>query len=119
MNVEDNAFLALELPNGAIGWLHASWTEWKNTFRLEVSMTQARADIVGLGGSYGTERLVLHEMKPEMGPPVSTEHSFTEDESWRLELQDFIDALHGSEGFGATSSDALAVWSVVEGAYSS
>ena len=32
MEVEDNCFLALRGQRGEMAWLHATWTEWKNTF---------------------------------------------------------------------------------------
>jgi len=54
MPVEDNAYLALRLDSGGFAWLHASWTEWKNLFAMEIALRDARIDIVGLGGSYGT-----------------------------------------------------------------
>ena len=31
MQVDDNCFLALRSAHGQMAWLHASWTEWKNT----------------------------------------------------------------------------------------
>ena len=54
---------------GAFAWLHASWTEWKNLFSLEVVLERAKIEVSGLGGSYGPETLTLYEMLPEMGPP--------------------------------------------------
>jgi predicted dehydrogenase len=118
MEVEDNAFLALRLGNNALAWLHASWTEWKNLFRLEMSFEFARIDINGLGRSYGTEQLTLHKMSPDMGPPETSIWSFPEpDHSWGLELQDFYRAVNGEPDNCATLEDALATWGVVEGAY--
>ena len=70
MDVEDNAFLALRPHAGGFAWLHASWTEWKNLFSLEIMLERAKIEIAGLGGSYGPETLTLFEMLPEMGPPL-------------------------------------------------
>jgi predicted dehydrogenase len=118
MEVEDNAFLALRLRDNALAWLHASWTEWKNLFRLEMSFEFARIDINGLGRSYGTEQLTLHKMSPDMGPPETSIWSFPEpDHSWSFELQDFYRAVKGEPDNCATLEDALATWGVVEGAY--
>jgi predicted dehydrogenase len=36
MAVEDNCFMMLRTASGACAFLHASWTEWKNMFSLEV-----------------------------------------------------------------------------------
>ena len=37
MPVEDNGFLLLKTAAGQVAWLHATWTEWKNTFSFEIS----------------------------------------------------------------------------------
>ncbi|MEZ5266697.1 MAG: Gfo/Idh/MocA family oxidoreductase, partial [Acidimicrobiales bacterium] len=59
MDVEDNAFLALRPRRGGFAWLHASWTEWKNLFSFEVAWQTAKFEVIGLGGSYGVERLTF------------------------------------------------------------
>jgi|TARA_Y100000294_G_scaffold153287_1_gene152113 predicted dehydrogenase len=115
MDVEDNAFLALRCDSGAFAWLHASWTEWKNLFSFEVVMERAKIEITGLGGSYGVERYVFHEMLPEMGPPVTTTREWPPgDHSWDLEVEDVLAACTGGETIGASLDDAVAVWRIVE-----
>jgi predicted dehydrogenase len=117
-NVEDNAFLALECASGAFAWLHASWTEWKNLFSVEIMLERAKIEIVGLGGSYGTERLTLFEMLPEMGPPRRSDYTWPgEDRSWQRELQDVSAAIDGEESIGATIEDAIAALGVIAAAY--
>jgi predicted dehydrogenase len=118
MDVEDNAFLSLALANGATAWLHVSWTEWKNLFSLEITLQRAKLEVQGLGGSYGTEVLTLHEMKPEMGPPVTTRTEFNQpDNSWQLELQDFIARIEGRPTSGADLHSSLAVHELIADAY--
>ncbi len=118
MDVEDNAFLALEPNSGGLAWLHASWTEWKNTFSFEITLETAKIDIQGLGGSYGLERLTLFSMQPEMGPPPSDTWEWdATDDSWRDELNDFYQAICGHSSIGATIDDAIAVHQIVEEAY--
>jgi predicted dehydrogenase len=91
MNVEDNAFLSLSNIKGNIAFLHASCTEWKNMFSLEVYCKFGKIEVAGLGGSYGLERLTLYKMKPEMGPPQVQNWEFPgEDDSWELEIQEFL-----------------------------
>lgn len=115
--VEDNAFLLLEAP-GRTAWLHASWTEWKNLFSFEVLGTLGKLQVEGLGGSYGPERLVLHRMTPQMGPPQTTEWSYAdEDLSWRDEFAAFTEAVAGRPSPAATLDDALAVLALAEEAY--
>jgi len=118
MAVEDNAFLALRTVDGAFAWLHASWTEWKNCFEMELALRTARLDLRGLGGSYGPERLVVHAMAPELGPPATSERVWDgDDDSWRAELMDVRDALDGRPALGADLEDARAVLRIIEEAY--
>ncbi|HEU5001825.1 MAG TPA: Gfo/Idh/MocA family oxidoreductase [Actinomycetota bacterium] len=118
MEVEDNAYLALRPRAGGFAWLHASWTEWKNLFSLEVALERAKIEVSGLGGSYGTERLALYEMLPEMGPPRTTIWEWPQaDRSWELETADVLATLGGSASLGADVQDCLAAWTVVEEAY--
>jgi len=92
MPVEDNAFVSLRNAEGATAWLHASCTEWKNLFSLEVYGQNAKLHWEGLGGSYGIERLTFYKMLPEMGPPETTIWEFPRgDHSWELEMQAFFD----------------------------
>jgi predicted dehydrogenase len=121
MAVEDNAFLALDCASGAFAWLHASWTEWKNLFSLEIMLERAKIEISGLGGSYGVETLTLFEMLPEMGPPGESRRSWGgADESWAHELADVAGAVSGDaaqETCGASIEDAVAALRVVDAAY--
>lgn len=118
MEVEDNAFIALRARSGAFAWLHASWTEWKNMFSFEIAMRTAKVEISGLGGSYGVERLTLHEMLPEMGPPMTTSWEWPrQDMSWAAEVDDVLRALRGEPAVGASLDDCLAALEVVEEAY--
>src|SRR5439155_26745498 len=92
MPVEDNAFLSLRNSGGCTAWLHASCTEWKNLFSLEIYGRNAKLHWEGLGGSYGVERLSFYQMSPQMGPPETTIFEFPRgDESWKLEINEFFE----------------------------
>lgn len=118
MDVEDNAFIQLEVATGGVAWLHASWTEWKNTFSFEIALERAKLEISGLGGSYGEETITLYEMQPEMGPPPTTSWTFGKiDSSWTLELQDFLGRIESKAYQGADLVDAIRVLSIIKKAY--
>jgi predicted dehydrogenase len=118
MDVEDNAFLALRCADGGFAWLHASWTEWKNLFSFEVAFRHVKFEVAGLGGSYGTQRLACHRMRPELGPPDTVIHEYPRgDVSWAAELMDVARALDGGEPVGAGIADAIATMSIVKEAY--
>ena len=81
-----------ETPAGQVAFLHASWTEWKNLFSLEISGRTGKLEITGLGGSYGTERLAFYRMPPAMGPPETTIWEYPmADRSWELEFAEFLE----------------------------
>jgi predicted dehydrogenase len=120
MPVEDNAFVALRPRSGGFAWLHASWTEWKNVFSFEVMLERAKVEVNGLGGSYGPERLTLHEMQPAMGPPPATTWEYPPtDVSWRDEMADVLSAMKGAPSVGASIDDAIATLALIEEAHRS
>jgi predicted dehydrogenase len=116
--VEDNCFLTLQTKSGAIAHLHASWTEWKNIFSLEIYGRNGKAAIDGLGGSYGTERITFYKMLPEMGPPETTifEYPFP-DVSWEYELKEFEDAIAEGRRPVGDVREALRTLSVIDTLY--
>jgi predicted dehydrogenase len=118
MPVEDNGFLMLRTETGQVAWLHASCTEWKNTFSFEIYGRQGKLHIEGLGGSYGVERLAYYRMLPQMGPPETTIWEYPgEDRSWELELTDFERAVHGDRAGVPSLQDAHAALTIVEEVY--
>jgi predicted dehydrogenase len=118
MPVDDNAFLTLVTAAGQVAHLHASCTEWKNTFSLEIYARHAKLHWEGLGGSYGTERLYHYEMRPEMGPPDAIIYEYAPtDTSWKLEWQDFARAVRDGARPCGDVEDALAVLRVVDSVY--
>jgi len=118
MPVEDNGFLLLRTAGGQTAFLHASWTEWKNTFSFEISGRAGKLEITGLGGSYGTERLTLYQMSAAMGPPETTIWEYPmEDDSWEIEFREFLDDIRLGRQPAAGIADAQAALRVVEKVY--
>src|SRR6185503_17060238 len=118
MPVDDNAFLSLRTATGATAWLHASCTEWKNLFSLEIYGKHGKLHWEGLGGSYGLERLTHYRMLPEMGPPETTVWEFPRgDESWRIEMAEFFDDIRLKRTPVPGLKEARAALAVVEAIY--
>ena len=118
MPVEDNAFLLLRTPAGKTASLHATWTEWKNLFSFEIYGRNAKLEISGLGGSYGTERLAFYRMLPEMGPPETTVWEYpAADDSWHEEIADFVEDIRLKRQPSPGLADAEAAWEIVESVY--
>jgi predicted dehydrogenase len=90
MPVDDNVFFLLRTATDRVAQLHASWTEWKNTFSFEIFGRTGKLEMQGLGGSYGVERLAWYQMLPEMGPPATTIYEYPmADDSWERESAAF------------------------------
>ena len=118
MPVDDNAFVCLRTASGQVAWLHASCTEWKNMFSLELYGRDGKLHWEGLGGSYGTERLTYYRMLPEMGPPETTIYEYPRgDESWKLEMQEFFEDIRLKREPVPGLKEAKAVLAVVEKIY--
>jgi predicted dehydrogenase len=112
--VEDNGFALLRTAAGQIAWLHASCTEWKNTFSFEIYGRTGKLHIEGLGGSYGVERLSHYQMLPQMGPPPTTIYEYPgEDTSWKAEFENVKQAIAGKTAVNGSIEDALAALRVV------
>jgi predicted dehydrogenase len=123
VEVEDNAALLLGEPaarSGPWAMLHVSWTEWKNTFSLEIYCLAAKLQVDGLGGSYGPHRLRIYRMGPELGPPALEEVRYPPaDISWRAEWEHFAGAVAAADG-RALLGDLHAAhdaWQQIEAAY--
>ncbi|MES2212643.1 MAG: Gfo/Idh/MocA family oxidoreductase [Pseudomonadota bacterium] len=118
MPVDDNGFMLLKTKDQQVAFLHASCTEWKNLFSLEIYGKQGKLDISGLGGSYGIERLTHYHMRPEMGPPDTTSWEYPmADDSWSFELAEFYDDIRLNRTPEAGLQDALEALRIIEIVY--
>jgi predicted dehydrogenase len=118
MPVDDNGFLILKTPKKQIAHLHASCTEWKNTFSFELYGRHGKLEINGLGGSYGTERLAFYKMLPEMGPPETQIWEYPmADNSWQVEFDEFVEDIEKQRQPAAGLPQAFAALQIVEEIY--
>jgi predicted dehydrogenase len=118
MPVEDNAFFLLETEARQVAFLHASWTEWKNLFSFEICGRTGKLEISGLGGSYGTERLIHYHMPPELGPPTTVIYEYPmTDDSWEVEIAEFMEDIRLRRSAQPGIKDAQAALRIVEQLY--
>jgi predicted dehydrogenase len=119
--VDDNAALLLGVPDDRRApWatLHVTWTEWKNLFSLEVYCRTAKLHVEGLVKSYGSQRLTIYRMKPELGPPeVEVLDYPAEDVSWLEEWRHFRAALADGTPVLGDLADARYGWATIAAAY--
>lgn len=114
MPVDDNGFLLLKTAQQQVAFLHASCTEWKNIFSMEIYGKKGKLTIEGLGGSYGTEKLTWHHMLPHMGPPETVIWEYPmADNSWELEWQAFMEDIRLQREPSPTLKDAYEALKIV------
>ena len=100
--------------------LHVTWTEWKNTFSVEVYCRRAKLQVDGLVRSYGDQRLTIYRMGPELGPPSAEEREYGPDDlSWAAEWEHFagVIASDGAAELLGGLDAAAYTWARVEDAY--
>lgn len=118
MPVDDNAFLMLQTAKKQTAFLHASCTEWKNMFSLEIYGRDGKIQIDGLGGSYGVERITYYKMLPQMGPPETKIWEYPmADNSWEVELAEFVEDIRLGRQPAAGLSDAYEALAIVDKIY--
>lgn len=116
--VEDNVFLTLSTAEKRIAWLHATWTEWRNMFSLEIYGRDGKLQVDGLGGSYGLESLTFYRMLPGMGPPETTRWEYPlPDRSWEAETAELIAAINEGRRPLGDAAEAVGAMSVIERVY--
>jgi len=118
MSVDDNGFMLLKTPQKQVAFLHASCTEWKNTFSFEIYGKKGKLEISGLGGSYGVEKLSYYKMLPEMGPPETYCWEYPmKDNSWEVEFAEFCEDIRLNREPAVNLKDAKAALIIVETIY--
>lgn len=119
MPVDDNAFLMLKNSKDQVAWLHVSCTEWKNMFSFEIYGKKGKLSIDGLGGSYGMETLTYYKMSSNMGiPEIATwKYNLKTDESWKRELDYFIQCIKLHKKPEGDISDAKKALDIVKKIY--
>jgi predicted dehydrogenase len=121
--VEDSAAMILgEAHSRTDPWavLQVGWTEWKNLFSLEIFCREAKLQVDGLVRSYGSQRLRIYRMGPELGPPEEEEIAFAqEDLSWLREWEHFAGAVTAADDRPLLGDlrDARYAWEQIEAAY--
>jgi predicted dehydrogenase len=106
--LEDNAFALLRTDQGQVASLHVSWTQWKNLFSFEIFGKEGYLLVNGLGGSYGTEKLILGKRSLSSEPFKQEIIEFTSgDNSWYYEWEDFIMSIKDKKQPLASGNDGL------------
>ncbi|MHB1861366.1 MAG: Gfo/Idh/MocA family protein [Gemmatimonadaceae bacterium] len=118
--LEDNAYGLYRFSSGAVAMFHVSMTQWKNLFSFEVAGELGALSVEGLGGSYGTERLLISRRRMAGGAPDVDEEVFAgPDVSWTEEWHDFVGAIVSGNSYWGTPDDGIAAMRMVDAVYRS
>jgi predicted dehydrogenase len=118
MPVDDNGFMLLKTSKQQAAFLHASCTEWKNLFSMEIYGKEGKLDLSGLGGSYGLEKLTHYKMLPQMGPPETTSWEYPmADDSWSREMDEFYEDIRLDREPVAGLNDAYQALTIIDQIY--
>jgi predicted dehydrogenase len=117
-DVEENAFALMRDKNGRVASLHSSATLWEHRFSLQIYLTEGFLKLSGIlssSRSYGEETLTVGKRSDsDLGARESRTSKYTEDNSWKREVEEFADAIAGiSPVRYGTSTDALRTMELV------
>jgi len=128
MEVEDNAFAMFKTRKGQTAIMHTSWTQWKNRFSFEIYGEKGYLIVDGLGGSYGTERLIIGKRKKSTdkkgsylgGPPDERILEFPgPDISWSEEWKELISSIEEKRESLGSGYDGLLANKLISTVYES
>ena len=119
IEVEDNVFMLLKSKKNVDIQLHASWTNWKNTFSFEIFGTEGYLKINGLGNSYGKETLEFGKRKKEGGKPEIKFFEFDKDDSWSTEWIEFKSSINNNRSPIGNGEDGANANKIIDAIYKS
>jgi len=126
IEAEDNAFIVMQTDDEVTAMMHSSATQWRHKFLLEMTFEEGYVNLDGILSetrSYAPEKLIVGRREFEdithaMGKPQEKITWFEYDDSWKLEVDEFINAIStGSKIINGNSRDGLNVLSLVENIY--
>lgn len=109
-DVEDNAYALMRTPDGVVGVLNSSATQWRHRFHLDINLERGSIILGGIlsgSKSYGTETLTVVTADPEAdsGDPREQITTYNRDPSWDDEVAAFADAINRNAAVTSGSSD--------------
>lgn len=124
--MEDNAFAILHNDHGQVAMIHSSATQWKHRFSLEICLQDGYINLNGILSStrsYGEEAITFAKRQFEdeafaFGKPREETVFFDRDDSWQLELAQFVQCIRENQPVtSGNSTDALRVMQMIESIY--
>jgi len=108
-DVEDNAYALMRTAEGTVAMLHSSATQWRHSFRLEITLAKGAIVLSGIlsgSKSYGAETLtVIRTGDDDRGDPREVTTRYNQDPSWSEEVAEFAHAIFEDEEITNGSAD--------------
>ncbi len=126
IEAEDNAFIVMQTDDEVTAMMHSSATQWRHKFLLEMAFEEGYINLDGILSetrSYAPEKLIVGRREFEdithaMGKPQEKITWFEYDDSWKLEVDEFIEAIKtNSKIVNGNSEDGMKVLGLVENIY--
>jgi predicted dehydrogenase len=115
--LEDNAFVTCRTRTGVLATLHSSLTQWKNIFSFEVYGKEGYLAVEGLGGGYGTEKLITGKTVFDRPFAYETTEFRSGDMSWKDEWRVFANAIDSGGELLGSGTDGVEALRIVFAAY--
>lgn len=118
-DVEDNAYALMRTPEGVVGMLNSSATQWRHRFHLDINLERGSLILGGiLSGtkSYGAETLTVVHADPDndLGDPKEQVTRYNRDPSWDEEISALAQCILNDQPVqSGTSEDALRTMQLV------
>ena len=123
--VEDNAYALMRTPEGVVGMLNSSATQWRHQFKLDINLEKGSLVLGGIlsgSKSYGAETLtvIYADVESDHGDPKEVITRYNHDPSWDFEISEFASCIIEKRPVTKSSSrDALRTMELVDQIYSS
>jgi predicted dehydrogenase len=115
--LEDNAFVTCRTRAGVPASLHSSLTQWKNIFSFEVYGKEGYLAVEGLGGGYGTEKLITGRAAFDRPFAYETTEFRSGDTSWKDEWLAFVNSIDTGMAVLGSGTDGVEALRIVFAAY--
>ncbi|MEI6713451.1 MAG: Gfo/Idh/MocA family oxidoreductase [Verrucomicrobiota bacterium] len=117
--LDDGGMALFRCENGATASLHTTLVEWKNLFSFEIFGEEGYVQINGLGGSYGEQSLTYGRRDFHAPFQDTVTHFRGADPTWKLEWENFVEAIQSGKEPSGSGADGLAAMRVALAAYDS
>lgn len=124
LDIEDNVFAIFSNKKGQVASLHSTMTQWRHLFSFEIFLERGYITINGLktsSNTYGDEAMSIAKNRTLPPAAMWTQEEdliFHVDNSWRRELEIFIDSIRNNKEIPVgNTKDAFKLMRLIEEVY--